>query len=525
MNLVEPALKSIIMLEAVLGAICRACNVTGRRLAAFSGLFCSWAVLLFLLVPQRAAAEVDAGFFYDRFALILSPGHRTEIAGPLFYTEERDGQTTWAVPPLTARVEDPLTDFVEHDFLYPVLTYDRFGSEYRWQLFQLLSVAGGQNQQEQSSRRFTLFPIYFQQRSEDPDRNYTALVPIYGRLKDRLMRDETYFVLFPLYSKTRKRDVVTDNYLYPFFHVRRGDALWGWQFWPFIGREHKDVTYATNGFGDVQIVGGHDALTVMWPFFIRHHGGIGTENPVRQWAVLPLYSSVRSPMRDSSTVLWPFFSKIEDRQRKYVEWQTPWPLIVFARGEGKHTSRVWPFFSRAESTNLQSRFYLWPVYKYNRVHTESLDRERTRILFFLYSDTIQKNLETGSARRRVDFWPLFTHQRDYNGNTRLQVLSVLEPLLPNNKSIERNYSPLWSFWRSEFNPQRHARSQSLLWNLYRREQSPESKKVSLLFGLFQYQSGPDGHRLRVFHIPFGKARRAAEANAASAETLPEAGQR
>ena len=45
------------------------------------------------------------------------------------------------------------------------------------------------------------------------------------------------------------------------------------------GVEHKDVTTLTNGFGDVQTIGGHDSLFVMWPFFFREKAGIGTENP------------------------------------------------------------------------------------------------------------------------------------------------------------------------------------------------------------------------------------------------------
>ena len=74
-------------------------------------------------------------------------------------------------------------------------------------------------------KRFTLFPIYFQQRSPDPKENYTALASFYGHLRNRLFRDEIFFVMFPIYSETRKRDVVTENYLYPFFDLRHGDGL------------------------------------------------------------------------------------------------------------------------------------------------------------------------------------------------------------------------------------------------------------------------------------------------------------
>jgi len=61
--------------------------------------------------------------------------------------------------------------------------------------------------------------------------------------------------MFPIYGQSQKKDVVTDNYLWPFFHVRHGDGLHGWQFWPLVGDEHKIVTTTTNGFGDTTIVG------------------------------------------------------------------------------------------------------------------------------------------------------------------------------------------------------------------------------------------------------------------------------
>jgi hypothetical protein len=470
--------------------------------------------LVLTLLQQPCQADVlNAGPAFDQFNLTLAAGHRTEALGPLFYSETKDSQKTWAIPPLFSITKDPVTDFAEFDLGYPVLTYDRYGSEYRWQLFQVLSFSGGQNQAEQTSRRFTIFPIFFHQSSADTNQNYTALIPFYGRLKNRVLRDEIFFIMFPIFGESRKKDVVTDNYLYPLFHLRHGDGLEGWQFWPLVGHEHKEVTTQTNGFGDVTTVGGHDHLFVLWPIFFRDRNSLGTENPQRHQAILPIYDYLRSPLRDSTTVVWPFFSHITDREKKYSEWDVPWPVIVFARGEGKTTSRVFPFFSQAHSEYLESDFYLWPVYKYNRVHIAgTLDRERTRILFFLYSDTIQKNLETGNFQRRVEVWPLFTHKRDYNGNSRLQILSLLEPLLPNNKSVERDYSPVWSLWRAETNPRAAASSQSLLWNLYRRDVTSNSKKCSLLFGLFQYQSGSEGKRLRLFYIPVVKTGPADSAN-------------
>ena len=443
---------------------------------------------------------------YTNITLSLAPSGDRRNYGPLFYEVENDWGQTWAVPPILSHSSDEVTDFAEWDFLYPVVTMDRFGAEYRFQILQLFSFAGGSTQSDASVHRFTLFPLYFQQRSAIPDKNYTALLPIAGRLKNRLFRDEIEFVMMPLWVKTRRGNVVTHNYVYPLFHVRRGPGLTGWQFWPLYGQEHKEITHRTNTWDEVEMVPGHEQRFVLWPIYLARTSGIGTTNQVREQAVLPLYSITRSPNRDSSTYLWPFgLTYTVDREKRYREWDVPWPIIVFARGEGKNTSRVWPLFSRARDATKESTFYLWPVYKHNRVKADPLDRERTRILFFLYSDVRERNLETGRDFRRKDFWPFYTYRRDFEGNQRFHALSLLEPILPNSKSIERNYSHLWSLWRSERGARTGVVDQSLLWDLYRRRSSPNDKKISLLFGFFKYQSSPNGKEWRLLNIPVARS--------------------
>jgi hypothetical protein len=463
-----------------------------------------------LPLSPLAADELHAGFLYDEFNLTLTAGHRTEAVGPFFYSQEKETERIWAVPPVLSYARDPGTESKEFDLLYPLMTYDRYGGQYRWQFFELLSFAGGPMQDEPARDRFTLFPVYFQQRSSDSNENYTAVFPFYGHLKHRLFRDEIFFVMFPLYGETRKKDVVTDNYVWPVVSLRHGDGLHGWKVWPLAGNEHKDITVQTNGFGDLTTNGGHESFFAAWPLYFNHHDGIGTTNEQHEVTSIPAFDVLRSPNRDSTTVIWPFFNYVDDREKKYREWDAPWPLIVFARGTGKTTTRVWPFFSQAHNTNVQSTFYLWPIYKYNRLQSAPLDAQCTRICFFLYSDLTEQNTETQKARRRVDCLPLFSYRRDFNGNRRLQVLALLEPFFPANRKIERNYSPLWSVWRSEKNPRDGATSQSLLWNLYRHESRPDCKKCSLLFGLFQYQSGTEGKRMHLFYIPLGRTKAPAQ---------------
>lgn len=450
-------------------------------------------------VSRSFSAEWTAGPFAHEFSLTLASGTRAEWLGPLYYREAADGQTTWAIPPLFSRTVKPDVEMEEYDFLYPLLSYDRFGAEYRWHLLQLLSFSGGQVQDDQSVDKVTIFPFYFQGRSTDSAQNYTALLPFWGTLKNRLLRDEIKVRLFPFYSRTVKKDVVTENYLFPFIHLRHGTQLDGWQFWPLMGHEHRDPFTSTNYLGLEQLTPGHDRLFIAWPFCFNQHNGVGSTNPVHHHALLPLYSHYRSPNRDSSTYAWPFFTVTNDREKRYREWNLPWPFVGFARGEGKHMNRVWPFYSHATNAVLTSDFILWPLYKYNRAQAAPLDRERTRYLLFLYSDTVERNTATGQAKTRTDSWPLFTARKELDGRERFQLLALLEPLVPGNKSIERNWSPVWSLYRSEKNPGTGAESRSLLWNLARWESSPTSSHTSFFFGIAKRDRDADGAKWRWFN--------------------------
>ncbi len=468
---------------------------------------------LLALARLAGAQGFEAGPAYANFRLTLDPGWRTEILGPLFFDEQRDTQRQWGIPPLgLSSTVDPAVESEEFDFAYPLLTYDRYGEEYRWQFFQLWSLAGGKSQSGPEARRFTIFPFYFQQQSDEPGKSYFALLPFYGHLQNRLFRDKIDFVMLPFYVKSQKKDIVTWNMPYPFFHLRKGDGLHGWQVWPLVGSEHKVPTQATNDFGDVSTVGGHESFFVLWPFFTDSRLDLGTTNAAHEQGFIPFYSYYRSPLRDSTTWFWPLgVTHTIDREKKYDEWDAPWPLIEFAHGEGKTTHRVWPFYSRAKTQYLEDDWYGWPFYKYNRVTAAPLDRQRTRILFFLYSKVVENNTETGRARRRTDILPLYTSETGFDGRERTQILSPLEPFFPTSKSIERDYSPLFALWRSENNPRAGASSQSLLWNLWRHEARPGSKKTSLLFGLFQYQSTPEEARWRVFFLPAGHAKKSGAA--------------
>src|SRR2546421_8973111 len=147
-----------------------ALNVNGavvRLKLAFSCII-AFAVLFNFVKP---VAAVEFGPLFEDFDLTLSSGHRTEAAGPFYYSESEDTRKTWAVPPLFSSTSDTGTDSQEIDFLYPIITYDRYGEQYRWQFCQVFNFSGGPTQNETARDRFSLFPLWLQQRSSDPTQN------------------------------------------------------------------------------------------------------------------------------------------------------------------------------------------------------------------------------------------------------------------------------------------------------------------------------------------------------------------
>lgn len=460
------------------------------------------AAILHCAVRSECVDFESLGPLYNRSELTLSTGWRSEWLGPFFYHELDEETETIAVPPIFSYYKNPSIDSAGMDFLYPLAGYRRYGDEYRYNLFQFISIGGGKIEDEGSARRFTIFPFYFHQWSNIPDENYTAVVPIYGKLKNRLLWEEVNFILFPIYSRTKKKDVITENYLVPFFHIRKGAGLSGWQFFPIYGQENKIAFSFTNRYDEVEISPGHNRRFIIWPIYLEATTGIGTTNQSFQRAILPFFSYQESALRNSLTAPWPIgLTLTRDDEKKFREVGAPWPIIVIARGEGKNTTRFWPLYGTASNPYRESNFYLWPAYKFDRLSAPSVDVERVRLFLFLYSDSITINTESGDASRRTSLWPLFIQKIDEQGRERLVSPALLEPIFPSSAPIARNYSPLWGLCREEKNPLQGKYSKSLFWNLLREDRDKTKEKASFLFGLFQYEKTADSKKVKIFYIP------------------------
>lgn len=455
-----------------------------------------------LAAARLAAAEPSHPFgpLFADVSLTLPAGQGWEALGPLLGREVTTNSTLWRLSPLLARYEDPGVEHLRYDFLYPACGYVRYGGEWQLHFLQFLQFTGGRAQEDSEARRRTLFPFVFSQQSTNPARNYFALVPFWGTLQNRLFRDEVRFLLLPLYLRTRKRDVVTDNYLAPFFHLRRSPSVKGWQFWPLAGHEVKQITTRTNLADEPEVVPGHQKTFVAWPFFFHERLQLGTDNPKTNLYLPPAWFSSRSPQEDYRWIL--FFSHRTNRTAAgYREWSAPWPFIAWSDGPGRQVRRVFPLYGRGGKPGFRSDFVLWPLYVHRAARDTAFERDRWRFLYWAYSDLREVNPVTGAARRRRDLWPLFSWSRDLEGRERLQVLAPLEPLRPGNGAFERLYSPVWSLWRQQRDPVSGRHHASLLWNLWRREGEPGRTRTSCLFGAVRTEKTAAGRRWRWFGFP------------------------
>ena len=445
------------------------------------------------------------GPFYD---IHFSPWDQivvTEALGPFVsvgspspsYTPVTDIARQLTLAPFFTYTRHTQQNTETWDLFYPLVGWDRFGSESRLQIFRIFTISTGQLPLGTTNRTYTLFPFFYARRSPDPKKEYTALWPIAGTMKDRFFWDEVRFYAWPLYVKTRKHGVTTWNMPAPIFHIRKGPGLQGWQFWPLIGLEHQVRTnppqtrLANKGF-------------VLWPLINWANTGCGTTNETRQLLVFPFYARRCSPTHRFVSYGWPLgLGLTSETPSGYHQVDLFWPLIRFARGPHRRTDRIWPLFSFTVQTNRTSTHLFWPLWMDRTIKDPVFHRRISRVglIFFVREREWRKD---GSLRKaRTSLWPLFYRERTPDGRTRFHALALLEPVTGGNETIRRVYAPFWSIWREETDLKNHRRLRSILWNFYRWEKWEDQTRWSLFFGLIQHKKDSQGSRWRLFFISFG----------------------
>ncbi|MER3446931.1 MAG: hypothetical protein C4291_08855 [Candidatus Dadabacteria bacterium] len=451
-----------------------------------SGAF-SVCLLLFLIL------NLDSSFGQEEFGFAPifnvergTQSQEVDALGPFITSKKSDKTSEFGFRPLFYWTRDKEGNSSEFDFIYPFTTYRRNESDRKIRsFFYIISYESDKKESGFREKQFTLFPIVFAKSAEDKKDSYFALFPIYGRLRNKFLKDEINFYLFPLFLQTKKGETTNYSFLWPIFGYYTGEGQKGFRFWPLFGYRKKE--------------GALDEKFALWPIYTSKERILYGEK-IETLSIFPFYFGLDSPNVTQRTYIGPLFSHLVDRKRGVERWDTPWPLINFTRGK-KEENRVFPFYKNEMNGEDKEGFILWPLYRYYTRTFADYTRKRDTVLFFLYSDIRDEPIvESGRRGRRIDVWPLFTYKRDRDGNRGFHFLSILEPFLSDNEGIEKNYSSFWRLY--EWKKYKDGSTvSSFLWNTFRAETGKGTKKFYFLGGLFGYRSDSHKKTIKLFYFP------------------------
>lgn len=398
--------------------------------------------------------------------------------------------------------------------LRPVFSYHRLGQEhYRLQVIWPLAnfehvpyqrrswvmpfwyrhvrheFEGGRN------ARWMVFPFLYGGRS-DGEGGYFAFLPIAGKLRGLVGYDEIDFYAFPVFWRSRYHGRISTHLLFPFINWVSGDGGSGGRFLPFYGRYRAQTPDGRERY---------DKRFILWPFFFHQRNDLNTRYPSKLIFFFPFYGRNESARTLTRTYLWPIFhTTLDKRTGKKVYFGLAWP---YRFGEGQFD--LWPLYGVKREVEEDAlgergvrrrfrRFVLWFIHRYDR--TEDDVRRSVRLwLLPVYWRFHDLEKSTGQEDLEWRVWPLVGYRR-VNGRSALEFPSPLP--IRQAKPMERFYARLWQLFLYRNNPEEKGWEALFAAVTYRNQKKEERRTFSVLGGLFETRSGPEGIRLRFFYLPW-----------------------
>lgn len=459
-------------------------------------------VFLFLIpFPSLSEEKPISLNFWPLFQYSFDPANEVreiEGLGPFFLWRKDPHRKQWGIRPLLNSTKDEAESLWRFEFLYPfgkfqVKEGEKKGYLAPISLYREEEVDGGKKWD------FQWFPFFIGETKKGED--YFGIFPIFGRLLERYGKEEVQFYLWPLYSRSISEGVSTTNLLWPFFSFIEGEKKRGFRFWPIYGRREEVGVSQTEFFA--------------WPIFLNQKKGMDTEDPVEERMIFPFYVSKESKHFESRTYFWPLFSHARDRLSGFEQWDFPWPFFQTVKGEKLKGIKIFPFYGyKVKEGEMKRVFILYPLYQLEEDKMGDVEEKTFRILLL-------SRIRTGESHQRTEkehslrIWPLFDYERNETGHSELSIFYFF-PF--KNEGFERNLFPIFRIFHREKDPERGI-STNLFWGFYKRKKSEgrgswevahlirfkreeEQRELSLIKGLFQYQSDGKTKELRLFYLPF-----------------------
>ena len=398
----------------------------------------------------------------------------TDIIWPIVESVKRPDRTAEGVYPLVTHFTEPTHNTNSLEVLYPIFI-DRSGDT-RHKIWLLPIFFYTDHKQQTKYTKTTVFPILWWGTGRDGD-SYFAFFPFYGTIRDRLARQEIYFVVFPIYSRTMLEAHTNNNVLFPLIAWGKGGNRENSRFIPFYTYYHKQ--------GEPKL------WSVLWPFF-SFSASDGTETkPRSMFYFFPFYGYDHTPEKRTWAVLWPLFTFEKKRGSDYYSWIGPWPLCRMQEDKDFSRTQFWPFYGRLVNKGSTKKYYLWPVYRTYHNDAERIAQDDWSVLLALvhktFTDKLQKTTET-----RTGFWPLFRYYRKPDGTRWFYTLAPL--WIHDEPGFERVYSRFWRIFEYLDDKKRDEKSVRFVWRLVRYDRYAKYRTFNFIGPLFRYEYEPGVQR-------------------------------
>jgi len=441
-----------------------------------------------------------------------SHSYEETFFGPFFEFKKDSNSKVYAFRPIFYYEANYELKFRSLDILYPLAGYQEDDQQNKFQaLFYLIRYKNFNDYDDLQEKTFSIFPILDISWSGKEENDYFSLFPIYGSFKNKFMKDEIDYILFPLYLKTKKKNSQNTHFLWPIFSKTEGKYVSGFKMWPLFGYMNK---VDNQGLKIVK-----KTKFFLWPFY-SYKKDLTKGLDFEEKAFFPFYLSSSSSIHEARSYLWPFFNVYVDKLRNQKTYNMPWPFIQYKDGVNIKSKRFFPFYSYVKTKNVEKGFFLWPIYKYKNeiLGTEYFKTES--FLFFLYKQDTYYDLRKNIIKKEFSsLWPLYSKDSNLDGYD-LRIFSPLESFFSSNIKIRKIWSPLWSAIR--IRNDKSFTETSILFNLvsYKNDKinnkkrfrvnfllpiisnvsTPESNNFNILGGLIGLETG-EKTKIRILYIP------------------------
>ncbi len=474
------------------------------------GLFFFIITLLFygliLLNPLPTFSEekaLDLSPLYYKKTDDAKKSSEVRMLGPLFELKYTPEKINYGLRPLL-NVEEIIgkRKEINAEFLWPLGKYSRDDKKVIKRFFPIYFSKYDTDDYGSKTGYTMLLPLYIGGEAENG--KYNFFFPFYGNLKKWLNKDEIKFIGFPLYIETRKDNDRGWEILWPIFHYGKGEGRKGFKFMPFYGFDEAEGKFQKKFY--------------FWPFYSDQKFYEGDKLSEEIFIMFPFYGYARTEERDFGTIMFPLYMYDYNKKRNYSRHDYLWPIISTTSGEARQVRQFFPLYRLDKSEDITHNFFLWPFIWYNRMAVDGYEKE-DKYFVPIFTDKKETWSEENKSARRINLWPLLSYRRDKEDRTEISSLSLLPftgpgPLID---KLEKNFSPLWTFYKYESDKEGNSGT-ALLWSLFKYEKRNDGRtiKIPLLFsyesdekgkgfsilnGLIERRKKDDKNRLKVFYIP------------------------